>query len=105
VDTVDVIVKYNLFDNIRDDIFRICQIDIKRAVKMLIASTDKLPVPSPLHVLLTKEVSHVVHQLAPRRDLVHAYLHALFQKDPLLGQDFHEAQVDPPPLAAMKYFL
>eukprot|EP00112_Aurelia_sp_Birch-Aquarium-sp1_P017987 Seg4227.1 transcript_id=Seg4227.1/GoldUCD/mRNA.D3Y31 product="Vacuolar protein sorting-associated protein 41" protein_id=Seg4227.1/GoldUCD/D3Y31 len=78
----DMIDEHNLVEFVKDKILNLMEIDDNKAVKLLIDNIE------------TINVEHVVRQLLLNKRLLHAYLSALFQKDPQAGQDFHEMQVE-----------
>lgn len=61
------------------------KLNAKRTVALLVQQSD------------TISASEVVGQLKKagpdQRQLLHSYLHALFEKDPNAGKDFHNMQV------------
>ena len=63
-------------------VMELVMFDEVRALKMLVASTDKMA------------VAHVLAQLKGQRRLMHTYLDMLFDKDPRAGANFHELQVE-----------
>lgn len=63
-------------------VMELVMFDEVRALKMLVASTDKMA------------VAHVLAQLKGQRRLTHTYLDMLFDKDPRAGANFHELQVE-----------
>eukprot|EP01117_Protostelium_nocturnum_P020637 TRINITY_DN938_c0_g2_i1.p1 TRINITY_DN938_c0_g2~~TRINITY_DN938_c0_g2_i1.p1 ORF type:complete len:911 (-),score=318.10 TRINITY_DN938_c0_g2_i1:20-2752(-) len=77
----EFIEQYQLFDTIRDKVQLLMNYDPKRAVELLISNIERVP------------INEVVDQLQSFPILLHAYLHALFLKDPHAGMDYHEMQV------------
>ena len=65
-----------------EQVMELVMFDEARALKMLVASTDKIA------------VAHVLAQLKGHRRLTHTYLDMLFDKDPRAGANFHELQVE-----------
>lgn len=65
-----------------EQVMELVVFDEARALKMLVASTDKIA------------VAHVLAQLKGHGRLTHAYLDMLFDKDPRAGANFHELQVE-----------
>ncbi|PRP83024.1 RING zinc finger-containing protein [Planoprotostelium fungivorum] len=77
----ETIEQYDLFDSIRDKVHLLMDYDPKRAVQMLVSHTERVP------------IAEVVDQLRGYPLMLHNYLHALFEKDPHIGQTYHEMQV------------
>lgn len=73
--------EHNLFDSVRDKVRLVMDYDQEQAIELFINNTDRIP------------IEQVVAQLQDDPKLLHKYLHALFQKDPHIGKDFHELQV------------
>jgi len=77
-----LITTYDLFGAVKDKVMELVVFDEARALKMLVASSDKIA------------VAHVVAQLRADRRLLYTYLDLLFDKDPRAGASFHELQVE-----------
>ncbi|KAL2623253.1 hypothetical protein R1flu_003458 [Riccia fluitans] len=78
--------EHNLQADIHDKVVNLMKLDPKRTVSLLIQQSD------------TISASEVVGQLTKggpdQRHFLHAYLHALFEKDPYAGREFHDMQVE-----------
>ncbi|ELR10906.1 7fold repeat in clathrin and VPS proteins repeat-containing protein [Acanthamoeba castellanii str. Neff] len=72
----NLITTYNLFHAIQDKVLLLIECDQDRAIKLFVDNVDKVPVKT------------VVQQLNDTPRIQHAYLHALFTKDPHLGEEY-----------------
>lgn len=78
----DMIYEHNLIQFVKDKISSLMDIDESKAVKLLVDNIDII------------SVEHIVRQLLNKKKQLYMYLYALFLKDPHVGQDFHEMQVE-----------
>ncbi|BBN13096.1 vacuolar protein sorting-associated protein 41 [Marchantia polymorpha subsp. ruderalis] len=85
-DVFEYIEEHNLQADIHDKVVNLMKLNAKRTVALLVQQSD------------TISASEVVGQLKKagpdQRQLLHSYLHALFEKDPNAGKDFHNMQVE-----------
>ncbi|EGC37705.1 hypothetical protein DICPUDRAFT_149700 [Dictyostelium purpureum] len=71
----------NLYNSIQNKISLFIDYNQQEAIKLLVANTDKIPIPI------------VVNQLNDKREYLHRYLHTLFLKDAHIAHDHHEKQI------------
>uniref|UniRef100_H3AZP1 Vacuolar protein sorting-associated protein 41 homolog n=2 Tax=Latimeria chalumnae TaxID=7897 RepID=H3AZP1_LATCH len=80
-DVFQLIHKHDLFSSIRDKINQLMEVDIEKAVDMLLDNEDKI------------SIDNVVERLENQPKLQHVYLHKLFKRDHHKGQKYHEKQI------------
>lgn len=74
----------------RAQVIPLMELDGKRAVSLYIQQSDSIPASEVVPQLLKAAKND--EQFKP---LLHSYLHALFEKDPNAGKNFHYLQVCP----------
>jgi hypothetical protein len=77
-----LIVERNLYEAVAERLVRLMVFDRVEATKLLVNATERI------------SVQQVVQQLGAHPELLLAYLHALFEKDPNIGADYHKLQVE-----------
>lgn len=60
----------------------------------MFAEKDSPTLITPLHFFFFFQPKRVVQQLKPRPKFLHTYLDALFRRDPHLGYEFHDLQIE-----------
>eukprot|EP00457_Paulinella_chromatophora_P001670 gb/GEZN01001672.1/.p1 GENE.gb/GEZN01001672.1/~~gb/GEZN01001672.1/.p1 ORF type:complete len:883 (-),score=119.02 gb/GEZN01001672.1/:239-2863(-) len=80
-DVFQLIKKLDLYHAVRDKVLELMVFDTEKAVELLVENLENM------------SVAGVMAQLSNRPDLEHAYLSAVFKKDPQAASKFHPQQV------------
>eukprot|EP00808_Paulinella_micropora_P028449 g15869.t1 len=80
-DVFELIKKLDLYHAVRDKVLELMVFDTEKAVEMFVDNLEKM------------SVAGVMAQLENRTELQHAYLSAVFKKDPQAASKFHAQQV------------
>lgn len=84
----EFIEEHNLYDSLQGKAEALMNLDLKRAVVLLVQQRKFIP-PSDVVSQLLKFGNDKAHRL-----YLHEYLHALFETDPNAGEEFHGLQVE-----------
>ncbi|CAM6096608.1 unnamed protein product [Calypogeia fissa] len=85
-DVFQFIEDHDLHDAVHDKVVPLVRLDAKRTVSLLIQQSNR--------ITAAEVVSQLRKSGNDQRFLLHSYLHALFEKDPNAGKEFHNLQVE-----------